>query len=302
MRHPAHTSSRSGSEPVSGSWPEVEPLPEPELGAAAIVNANVAVLDAPESVSVCAPAARLVGITTEAVALPVPSAATVPSVTGVELATIVTVSPGANPVAETVMRWPGTSVALAPIGLPDASVTVTVTPPGVVVVVEAGAVVDVVVVVPDGVEVVVVELGVVDDVVLVEVGVTVVEVEVGVEVVVVEFGVDVLVVDVDDVVEVDLEVVDVELVEVELVDDVELELVDDVELVLVDDVELELVDELEDDVELELEVVGGGPDATVHVTFAGLSEGLVANVIWTFQYLSSWVADGAPLVHAMPTL
>lgn len=142
----AHTRISRGSEPVRGSPllpdeppddepPDEEPPDEEPPLDAANVNGNDAVVAAPVIVSVWAPGSRLVGITTDAVTLPVLSAAAVPSVTVAEWTAIVTDSPGTNPVALTVNCCPPASVALAATGLPDASTTLTEAPPDAVVVV-----------------------------------------------------------------------------------------------------------------------------------------------------------------------
>lgn len=48
---------------------------------------------------------------------------------------------------------------------------------------------------------------------------------------------------------------------------------------------------------------GGGPAATtVHLMPDGTSAGSAVNVNWTVQYLSSCVADAAPLMQAIPRL
>ncbi len=45
-------------------------------------------------------------------------------------------------------------------------------------------------------------------------------------------------------------------------------------------------------------VVGGGGVPNCQLMPAGTSLGVVENVNWTFQYLSSWVGPGWPTVHA----
>jgi hypothetical protein len=117
----------------------------------------------------------------------------------------------------------------------------------------------------------------------------------------------------------ELELDDDELDDDELDDDDELEVdelleldddedEDEDELLELDDDEddelLELDDELEldDDDEEEEPSPGGGAAMTVQVTAAGWSVAAAVSSSWTFQSLSSCVADAGPLVQAMPTL
>jgi hypothetical protein len=229
----------------------------------------------------------LAGITTDAVARPELSATALPTTTGVEFTVKVAVSPGVNPPPVAVRRCPGVRVDPGGTVLPLASVAVT-SLVDVVVVVVPSVVVDVVVA-PGAVVDVVVDVLVVGAVVVVDVLV------VG-AVVVVD---DVLVVGavvVDDVlvVVVDVLVVGVVVVEVLVVGAI----VVVVDVLVVGPVVV--VDVLVD--VLVVVVVGGGVVPLVQVTCAGLSAAFVTNVIWTFQYLSSWSASAGPRVHAMPTL
>jgi hypothetical protein len=108
----------------------------------------------------------------------------------------------------------------------------------------------------------------------------------------------------------DVDEVGVDVDEVD-VDEVELDVDDVLEVLELDVDELEVDDELDDDEldELELELdedelgpASGGGAMTVHVLPAGSSAAALTTLSWAFQSLSSWVAEAAPFVQAIPTL